>query len=208
MLGISFKALDVSRERRAAIAAARAIRIEDATKDAQQHVREDADEWDMVDVEDQDAVASVSVDLENGNTMNLVAGSAVVDVKQVAEENFNKIKIEETEAERIALAAGDDIEDDQMSHHIMVQKRGSNVEDDPSAYKHHHQIGATDRPNSNRNSLNSSINVGENDSRGLSDSGEDARLRTVENSPLGAEMLARLKFLDEMNSDEEGGVKL
>lgn len=171
MLGISSKALDVSHERRAAIAAARAIRINDAAKDAQQHVREDADEWDMVDVEDQEAVASAPVGLETGKSIP-VAGSAEADTN-------------EAETERIALAAGDDIGDNEASHHVMVQKRVSS-----------------------QNSNNSSMNVSDskNDSRGLSDVGEDTR-PTHENSPLGAEVLARLKFLDEEDNDD-GGVKL
>lgn len=195
MLGISFKALDVSRERRAAIEAARAIRIQDAAKEAQQHVREDADEWDMVDVEDQDAAPSAAVGSKTGKFMNPIEGSAEVD------EN------DEAEAERIALAAGDDIDDDEARHRVIVQKRVSSAEDHPFA--NNHQIGAADRPISNRNSLNSSMNVGENDSRGLSDVGEDARPGTHENSPLGAEILARLKFLDEEDDEDEGGgVKL
>ena len=195
MLGISFKALDVSRERRAAIEAARAIRIQDAAKEAQQHVREDADEWDMVDVEDQDAAPSAPVGSETRKFTNAVEGTAEVDT------------IDGAEAERIALAAGDDVGDDEARNLVMVQKRISSAEDHPFAKNH--QIGAADRPISNRNSLNSSLNVGEIDSRGLSDVGEDARPGTHENSPLGAEVLARLKFLDEEDDEEEGGgVKL
>ena len=207
MLGISFRALDVSRERRAAIAAVRAIRIEEATKDAQQHVQEDLDEWDMVDVEDPDAEASALVDLETGKSKNPVAGSTKVDEKRMVKEKVNEIKIEETEAERIALVAGDDIGDEKASHHIVMQKSVSHAADNPFGYND--QNGTTDRPISNRHSLNSSMKVGENNSRALSETsgGADAGLRTHENSPLGAEMLARLKFLDEEDSDE-GGVKL
>lgn len=185
MLGISFKALDVSQERRAAIAAARAIRINDAAKDAQQYVREDADEWDMVDVEDAAPESS-----EPRKSVNPIAESAEVDAKEEAE----------AEAQRIVLAAGNDIGDhEEASHHVVVQKRVPSAEDN------------TFRPISNRNSPNSSMNVGGNDSRGLSDIGEDVRPGTHENSPLGAEMLARLKFLDEEDEYEEddgGGVRL
>lgn len=205
MLGISFKALDVSRERRAAIAAARAIRIEDAAKDAQQHVQDDFDEWDMVDVEDQGAAASAAVDSEPGKSTDPVVGSAEVGAKQKAEEKVNGIKIEETEVERIALAAGDDIGDDGASQTI-VEKGVSDAEDIPVT--HNNDIGTTDGPVSDRNSLISSMNVGESDSRALSDNGEDASLSSLESSPLAAEVAARLKFLDDEDSDEEGGVKL
>ena len=183
MLGIAFKALDVSHERRAAIAAARAIRIKDAAKDAQQYVREDADEWDMVDVED-----TAPEGTEPGKFVNPVAESAEVVAKEEAE----------AEAQRIALAAGDDVGDHEASHHVVVQNRVSSAGDDSF------------RPIGNRDSPNSSMNEGGNDSRSLSDIGEDVRPGTHENSPLGAEMLARLQFLDEEDEyeDDDGGVRL
>lgn len=213
MLGISFKALDVSRERRAAIAAARAIRIEDAAKEAQQHVREDLDEWDMVDVEDPDAEAPAPVDLENGkSTKNpvIAAGSADGDTENqmTQKKKVNKIKIEEKEAERIALAVGDDIGDDEKaSNNIMVQKSGSNA-GNKNPFTENDQIRATDGPPlSNRNSLTSSINVGGKESGPLSDNGEEGGrggvLSREKTSPLAEEILARLKFLDEEDESFE-----
>lgn len=213
MLGISLKALDVSRERRAAIAAARAIRIEEAAEEAQQHVREDLDEWDMVDVEnadadadaDADAEASAAVNIESGKSINAVTGRAKVGAKQTTEEKVNENNIEETEAQRIVLAAGDDIGDDEATiDDTIVQKRVSKAKDD--LVRSDHQIGSTtDRSLniSNRNSFAGSMNWGENGS-----GSGDVGVRNVEkSSPLSAEILARLNFLDEEDL-EEGGVKL
>lgn len=208
MLGISFKALDVSHERRAAIAAARAIRIKDAAKDAQQYVREDADEWDMVDVEDTTAPEAT----DTGKFVNPAATrTAEVDAKEEAEAE---------EAQRIALAAGDDIGDHEPSHHHHHVPLEEKKRIPPSA----EAADDSFRPRSisNRNSPNnSSMNAGGsgngNDSRGPSDIEiEDDAVRpgTHENSLLGAEMLARLKFLDEEDDFDDdgeeggGGVKL
>lgn len=202
MLGISFKALDVSRERRAAIAAARAIRIEDAAKDAQQHVQDDFDEWDMVDVEEHDEAASPPPDSEPGRSIDEAVGSAEVDSKRKAQEKGRHVRIDESEAERLALAAGDDIGGDEAGHIIV----GGHVLDaEGISTVHDNGVEAADRPASNRNSHTSSLNVGGSDKPFLSDNDEDVNPR---DSPLKPAMAERLRFLDNEDSEEEGGVKL
>lgn len=205
MLGISFKALDVSRERRAAIAAARAIRIEAAAKDAQQHVREDCDEWDMVDVEENDGAASAPPDAEPGRSTDRAGGRAEVDGKRKAQEKGRDVVIEEAEAERLALAAGDDIGGGEAGH-TMVERRVLEAEDIPIV--HDNGIEAADRPASNRNSHISSVNVGGSDKPFLSDNDEDVNQKDNRPSPLDPKMADRLRFLDNEDGEEEGGVKI
>jgi hypothetical protein len=210
MLGIAFKALDVSRERRAAIEAARDIRIEDAAKDAQQHVREDFEEWDLVDVEDHDEAARSPADAEVGKSVDAAVESANVDADQMVKEEANQEMIDEAEAERLALAAGDDIGDNEAGQ-IVPEPVFPDAMDIPRAFDD--AIGAVDGPISDRKSISSSLNViGSCDT--IASDNEDDRNLSKENdlSPLEAEMLDRLNFLNmednEAESDEEGGVKL
>ncbi len=207
MLGIAFKALDVSRERRAAIEAARDIRIEDAAKDAQQHVREDFEEWDLVDVEDHDEATRPPADREGGRSMDAAVESAEVDAEQTVKEEADRVMIDEAEAERLALAAGDDIGDNEAGQSI-AEPIFPDAIDIPLAFDD--GIGAVDCPISDRKSISSSLNVvGSCDT--IASDNEDLN-KEDDSSPLEADMLDRLNFMNmednEAESDEEGGVKL
>lgn len=218
MLGVSFKALDASRERRAAIAAARAIRIEEAAKEAQQHIRDDFDEWDMVDNEDQEGASEATDGLGSKKSKDILARSVEADAGPKAGEKVveNRIAEAEAEAERLALAAGDDIGDDERSHtggekrtmdhnDGVLSEGGNNITSVAAA--HENDIQAANHLTSNRNSRSSSINLahGNDDAPLLSDQeditppgGNDDK---SSDSPLGPQFAARLRFLDAQDGD-------
>lgn len=206
MLGIAFKALDVSRERRAAIDAARAIRIEDAAKDAQQHIQEDYDEWDLVDVE-HDEAAPVTLNMEQGKPIDLAVVSTEVDGKQWAKEKVDEIKLDGAEAERLAQAAGDDIGDDGPGR-LTVETKFPGVKVDLNTH-YNDVVAVAVRPTSDVNSQPSSTKVAGSNDMGMSDNdGEVDPNEDDDSSPIATEMAERLKFLDDEEGDEEGGVKV
>jgi hypothetical protein len=205
MLGIAFKALDVSRERRAAIEVARVIRIEDAAKDAQQHIREDFEEWDLVDVENDEA-APVTLNMEQEKPIDLAAGNAEADARQWAKEKVEEVMLDEAEAERLAHAVGDDIGDDRPGQ-LMAETKFPDAEDNLNA--HHDDVVPADRPPSHANSQPNSLKVAGGNDMGRSDSDGDVNpIEVDDSSPIATEMADRLNFLDDEESDEGGGVKL
>lgn len=105
MIGISFKGLQNSRDRRAKIAGEEAARQENAARDAREHVIQESQEWELADIDEGDGGDPVKL-LRLDPARNPQNGSSKVNVaERSAKETLNANKSKEQEpAAKIEIA--------------------------------------------------------------------------------------------------------
>lgn len=210
MIGIALRALDAKRNHHETMAAVRASRLEEAAKDATEHVMEDWEEWNLADNEESDGGAPVPMLRQDEKLVPSKPGkgdSNVLKAEREAKEKLEAKTQDDEEAARLAIAVGDDVGAENSDSadskgsfpgNIVVKQTVLDWQRTVEA-DNHSSPAPMWAPNDADEQIDSALE---------DNSTPEGAIHTAdETSPIAAHIEERLAFLESLDT-EDGGVKL